>query len=115
MEAEYRLGLKDLAFEHCAKVIRDGLPKGVKLIRAGTYLSNVFPNQTDTAEVWWTFLRQKYKEEANAAVLKRVRNVIEGKVAAKEVKAWIVEADGLLSSPINGVLSAEMDRQGRAG
>ncbi|HWG43533.1 MAG TPA: hypothetical protein VN688_12165 [Gemmataceae bacterium] len=97
LETEYRIGLIDQAFKHCAKAMSDGRPKGEKLGQGGTYLSKVFPNHTQTAEAWWELLRQKFKDETSEAVLKRLRKLMDGKIAAKDVKAWIEEADGVLS------------------
>ncbi len=99
LEAEYKVGLKEQAFEHCAKAMSDGLPKEMKVIQAGAYLKPFFPDRAETAEVWWELLRLKHKDETNASILKRLRDLMEGKVAAKEVKACIEEADRALAVP----------------
>ncbi len=97
LETEYRMGLKDQALERCAKAISDGPPEDAKGIPPGSYLSKVFPNNTETAEVWWELLRQKFKDEASGAVMKRVRDLLDGKVAAKDVETWIETADRILA------------------
>jgi predicted Zn-dependent protease len=107
LEAEYRVGLKDLAFEHFIKVITDGLPKGVQIQNPGPPLDKIFPQQKETARAWWKLLRQKFRDENSAAILKRLRNLMEGKVAAKEVKTWIEESDESLSKPPNPVSPPE--------
>jgi hypothetical protein len=114
LETEYRLGLKNEAFEHCAKAIRDSLPEGAKLIRPGTYLSKVFPDQSETAQVWWELLRGKFTDDSPATLLKRVRDLMEGKIAVKDVKAWIEEADRRVSNPDGRTQPTEPARQRRA-
>jgi tetratricopeptide (TPR) repeat protein len=107
LETEYKIGLKDLAFEHCARVLSITPPGNVKKQGQGVYLSKLFPKQSEIAGEWWELLRQKHKEETNAATLKRLRELMEGKVAAKEVKTWIEEAERTLSVPkpeVNAVL-----------
>ncbi len=106
LQEEYRAGLKELAFEHCAKVLGAAQKKKVGNGAAGTvesgaanYLGQVFPQQAREAEVWWEVFRLKFKEESAAARLKRLRQLLEGKVAAEEVKAWVEEANTLLSQP----------------
>lgn len=98
---EYRAGLKDLAFEHCAKVLSVAPRKSLRRRDGGpmeeSFLAQVFPEQATVAEVWWLLFREKFKEESGAAVLKRVRQLIEGKIAAKEIKGWIEEGDLVLS------------------
>jgi tetratricopeptide (TPR) repeat protein len=99
LETEYKIGLKDLAFEHCARALSAALPGNVKKQGQGVYLSKLFPKQSEAAEEWWELLRQKHKGETNAATLKRLRDLMAGKVAAKEVKTWIEEAERALSAP----------------
>jgi Tfp pilus assembly protein PilF len=99
LETEYKIGLKDLVFEHCARALSIAAPGNVKNQGQGVYLSKLFPKQSEAAGAWWELLRQKHKDETNAATLKRLRDLMEGKVAAKEVKAWIEKADSALSEP----------------
>src|SRR5262249_25456386 len=93
LETEYKIGLKDQAFEHGARALSVS-PRGeAKMRTQSDYLPPLFPKQSETAQVWWELLRQRFKEETNAAILKRLRDLMEGKVAAKKVKGWIEEAD----------------------
>jgi tetratricopeptide (TPR) repeat protein len=112
LDAEYRLGLKDQAFEHCVRALSDSLPEGAKLHTPGIYLGKVFPDRADAASVWWSFLRAKYKEETSATVLKRLRELMSGKLEEGTVKAWIEEADRLL--PIVKFIAIAPQRQALA-
>jgi hypothetical protein len=95
---EMRAGLKERAFVHAAKALSVGAPKNWTGFRdSGTreahYFAQLFPQQSKTAEVWWTVLRRQFKDESTTAVLKRLRQLLEGKVAAKDVKTWIEQAE----------------------
>src|SRR5579884_3331769 len=63
LETEYNIGLKEQAFEHCARALSATRLGDVKVDMHGKYLGKLFPNQSATAEVWWELLRQKYKDE----------------------------------------------------
>jgi hypothetical protein len=112
LEAEYRVGLKDLAFELCVRALTDSLPEGAKFQTPEIYLGKVFPDRANAAAVWWRYLRQKYKDETAAAVLKRLRDLLDGKAKAGTVKAWVEEADRLL--PVVPNLSIALQRQALA-
>jgi tetratricopeptide (TPR) repeat protein len=118
LKEEYRAGLKERAFEHCAKGLsvspRDSVKRLDGRAPEGLYLSEVFPKQAETAEVWWGLLRQRFKEESAAKTFKRLRELIEGKVAAKEVKLWIEEAERALSAPNPRTPPAAMVQQRQA-
>jgi tetratricopeptide (TPR) repeat protein len=88
---EMRAGLKDRAFAHAAKALSVLLPKKENQtpLRGRLYLTQLFPQQTMTAEVWWSVLNGRFKDESQAALLGRLRNLLEGKAAAKDVKTWI--------------------------
>ncbi len=97
----------------------DSLPEGAKLHTPEIYLGKVFPDRADTAAVWWRFLRQKYKDETAATVLKRLRDLMDGKARAGTVKAWVEEADQLLpvvpNSPVAPQRQALADAAAAAG
>ncbi|HEY7326915.1 MAG TPA: hypothetical protein VH592_04720, partial [Gemmataceae bacterium] len=88
---EMRAGLKDRAFAHAAKALSVLPPKkeNNNSLRGRLYLTRLFPQQTMTAEVWWSVLNGRFKDESQAALLGRLRNLLEGKAAAKDVKTWI--------------------------
>src|SRR5262249_4084416 len=89
VESEYHLGLKDLAFEHCARILERvksvGSPSGL--------LGEVFPERGVEAEWWWHYCGQKFAGEGPAATMKRVRAVMEGGVSGKELAAVAREAE----------------------
>lgn len=96
LKEEMRAGLKDRAFAHAAKALSVGPPKlwsephDEAVERTWRYYSEpLFPQQTTTAQVWWCLLRLQFKDEPAAAVLKRLRELMEGKLAAKDVKQWL--------------------------
>jgi tetratricopeptide (TPR) repeat protein len=89
LKEEMRAGLKDRAFAHAAKAM--------SVEPDLDYLEQLFPHQGTTAKVWWTVLQQQFKDESSAAVLKQLRNLLEGKIAAKGIKTWIAQAEPLVS------------------
>jgi tetratricopeptide (TPR) repeat protein len=111
LETEFQLGLKDKAFEHGARALSALPPGDLKLPIQSSYLGKLFPKQTETAEVWWELLRQRFKEEPPAKTLPRLRELIEGKVAAKEVKKWIEEAERAPAVPNPGRLRPDRGRR----
>jgi tetratricopeptide (TPR) repeat protein len=98
LETEHRLGLKDQAFEHCARALElhgaDPMKGSIRSL-----LAKVFPDKVDAAIVWWTVLRRKYAAEKFPESLSRLRKLLEGKLAVKEVEELLEEsekgADGL--------------------
>jgi hypothetical protein len=89
VDVEYKLGLQDRAFEHCAGIV-------LRMHREATVsplLAHVFPEKGETAEAWWKFLRWKYPTDHASAVMKRLRNVLERKVSAKELEELVAEAE----------------------
>ncbi|HZV06978.1 MAG TPA: hypothetical protein VE999_17985 [Gemmataceae bacterium] len=95
---EMRAGLRDRAFTHAVKALSVAPPKdGSKLWREDgehRYFAALFPQHAKTAEVWWTILRRQFKDETPAAVMKRLRQLLEGKAVAKDVKKWIENDPG---------------------
>jgi predicted Zn-dependent protease len=95
IDAEYRVGLRDQALEHCARLLPPLEQPGGNWLRPQLRLlfDKVFPGKTDTAVVWWVFLRQKYHEEEIPHLLHRLRDLLAGKTPAAEVKALLEEAE----------------------
>jgi predicted Zn-dependent protease len=93
LETEYRLGLKDQAFEHCAKALALHTPDAPQKVQIRPLLAQVFPDHTDEAIVWWTVLRRKAGTEKHAQVLERLRKLLEGKTPAKELEELIADAE----------------------
>ena len=106
LETEYRLGLKDQAFEHCGKLL-DSTPLGQPAAQLPSIcLSKVFPSQGEVAEVLWDLLQARLKEEPATVVLKRLRDILEGKVEARELRAWITKTSQSLAKIANAAAEA---------
>ncbi len=102
LDAEYKVGLKEQALEHCGKLLvvleaRDDQPN----LAARPLFAKVFPDKTDAAVVWWSLLRQKYSSEDALQRLRRLRDLLDGKTPPAEVKALLeeVERDGAVPRP----------------
>jgi tetratricopeptide (TPR) repeat protein len=95
LETEYRLGLKDQAFAHCARALALNRPDGPPRVQIRSFLAKVFPDDQDTAVVWWTILRRKHAAEAPQKLLGRVRDLLAGKTPAADVRALIDDAPHL--------------------
>ncbi len=93
LKEELRAGLKDRAFAHAAKALTVAPPKNRNDLNSNAlaqlYLPQLFGQQASIAEVWWFVLRRQFEDESPAAVLVRLRNLMEGRIAAKDVRAWI--------------------------
>jgi tetratricopeptide (TPR) repeat protein len=81
VDAEYRSGLKEQAVEHCARILEISQDAGA----ARRLFEKVFPGKTDTAEVWWTFLRQHQPNQPAGARLKLIARLLEGKGDAQDL------------------------------
>jgi hypothetical protein len=111
LDAEYRAGLKDQAFTHCARILEVSRHKDwPSNLFARTFLAKVSPDKTEMADVWWDILRKKYPAETTDVVLQRVRDVIEGKADRKAVKEWLEEADRITGE----VPPLDLDRRQQA-
>jgi tetratricopeptide (TPR) repeat protein len=89
---EMRAGLRDRAFAHAAKALSIAPPKILRnsagKSRGSRYFAILFPQHAKTAEVWWVVLRRQFQDEQPAAAMNRLRQLLEGRIAAKEVKTW---------------------------
>jgi Tfp pilus assembly protein PilF len=79
IEAEYQVGLADLAFEHAGRALTAERSDG----NVEFLLKRLFPRPA-TAEVWWQFFRGKYAGEAPATRLKRLRDFLARKTAGRD-------------------------------
>jgi tetratricopeptide (TPR) repeat protein len=68
-EAEYRLGLREQAFEHAAVVLSKAWNTSL--------LPTLFPECRDTAGVWWTFFCRKHPQEPREITLRRLRGFLQ--------------------------------------
>ncbi len=105
---EIRAGLKDRAFAHAAQAMGAAPPKDRKDLTKEEleqfYLERLFPQQTKMAQIWWAILRRQFKNDPPAAVLNRLRELMEGRIAAKEVKKWVEQAEHWEPLPTLGAL-----------
>jgi tetratricopeptide (TPR) repeat protein len=108
LEEEYRAGLIELAFTHAGKAMSVRLPPGTVqgydgLFRADEmYITQLFPQESSTARNLWGMLRTNlFNDKTNAITLKRLRDLMEGKIPAKEVKTWIEQAETLVTKSAN--------------
>jgi hypothetical protein len=93
LETEYRLGLKDQAFEHCARALALHTPDATMQVQIRPLLAQVFPEQVDAAIVWWTVLRRKHTAEKHTQILQRLRQLLDGKTPAKELEGLLAESE----------------------
>jgi predicted Zn-dependent protease len=115
IEVEYRLGLEEQAFEHCARALSMTKDAGRQI----RLMEKVFPSHGETAASLWFFRRQKASEEPPATTMRRLRDVLEGKLRDRELKDflalppnWAPPRDQLAKGTIARLevfLNAEMD------
>lgn len=87
IEAEHRLGLTDRAFEHFAQALAAMKDPAWQ----ARMFSRLFPTHPEAADVWFAVLLPRHSgKEADA--LKQVRDLLAGKLPAKEVTQLINEA-----------------------
>jgi hypothetical protein len=112
LKEEMRAGLKDRAFAHAAKALSVAPPKNGRPrdneARERLYVAPLFPQQTNTAEAWWTVLRRQFKYESPAVVLKRLQTLLEGKAQAKDVTKWIEQAEKWVWETQRPVVSSDI-------
>lgn len=101
LKEEMNAGLKDRAFAHAAKALSVAGPARAgpsNETRLWLYFEQLFPRQSTTAGLWWHMLRRQFPDESTTAVLKRLRELMEGKAAAKDVKSCVERAEDFLHS-----------------
>lgn len=91
---EYRLGRKDQAFEHAARALAAVKSTG----NQARLLDKVFPGRGESAGYWWRFLRSKHANEDASATMKRLREVMTGKLPAKDLTALAEEAEQTMAA-----------------
>lgn len=80
IDAEYRAGLRDRAFEHLAQALPVGPRNGDP---TSSLFPKVFGERAVAAESLWAFLRQKTPAEKPVDTLKTLRGLLGGKLPAK--------------------------------
>jgi hypothetical protein len=89
VQVEFRLGLKEEAFEHCARA----LVANPSIFAQTRLLKKILPGQEETAQVWWMVLRKKQASEEAAVSMKTLRRLLAGKIKGKELKTLIEDAE----------------------
>ena len=104
IESEARAGMTDEAFEHAAKVLTISKDQtwGLRLFKI------LYPSKKETAVEWWLFLRGQKKDDAPAVTMKKLRDLFDGKVPAKEV-AELLTAWEKAKDPAVKALAANFD------
>lgn len=90
VEAEFSLGLKDQAFAHCARMLARVKEEDFPYRGA---LYPVFPQQAETAAVWWRLLRRKYPDDEATATMTRLRRLLSGKTKGQELDDLLAEVE----------------------
>jgi tetratricopeptide (TPR) repeat protein len=89
IEKEMELGLKNQALEHVAAVL--GLvPVERDLSRV---LESAFPGQAEEAELWWKFLRFKHTNVPPVELLKRLADIMDGRLPPSELRQWARDSE----------------------
>jgi tetratricopeptide (TPR) repeat protein len=88
VETEFRMGLKDQAFEHGALLLAKTHTEDPLAV-----LASLFPKQASLALSWWRYFRTKSPKEDAAPAMKRVRGLIEGTLAEPGYTGLLQEAE----------------------
>ncbi len=103
IKTEARLGLSDLVVEHAAKCL-DGLTKAGLEDNFQTLIEPIFGEDGKLlALAWWNLMRQNAPNDDVAIVLKRVRDIMKGKLDPKLTADWLKK------------MEAKADREGIKG
>ncbi len=88
VEAEWRVGRKDQAFEHGARVLAVSKSRGRDIRLLGQY----FPGKGRMAAEWWKFLRSKSPTEPPPTTMSRLRGILAGKVRGTALDSLVGSA-----------------------
>jgi tetratricopeptide (TPR) repeat protein len=103
IDTERELGFIDQALAHCARI----LPREEKLDQLPKLFGQVFTDRGNEALVWWKFFRQKHPRDKIEGGLKRLREVFEKKLSARDFTALAKELEKAAANLAN------KDEQGR--
>jgi hypothetical protein len=87
VRAESRVGLRDLAAKHAAESVAQ-LQKAGQIDGFGDLFEPVFGDDKDLAQAWWRLFRKEKPDEAPADAMKRIREIIAGKLDRKALDEW---------------------------
>lgn len=89
LEAEGKLGLRDLQRGHAARIL--SLPE--KENNLGWVFHTLYPEQAQGAAVWWEFLRRKFPQEPTADTLGRLEKLVGASVDVAMLTALSAELE----------------------
>lgn len=91
--AELRVGLRELAVQHCARALAATEETTSRSVRV-RLLGRLFPGKGGAAEAWWEFLRKRFPGEKPPAILQKLGERLAGQVPAEELKDMVAQATG---------------------
>jgi tetratricopeptide (TPR) repeat protein len=92
VETEKRLGMKEQAFEHCARALLVTPPSPFGQTRL---LKKVLNGQEETAQAWWSVLRKKQSSEEATVTMKSLRKLLGGDIKGKELFTLANDMDAM--------------------
>lgn len=101
IKTEARVGLRDLAADHCAKMIA-ALSKSGQVDGFTQLLEPIFGDDKIVALTWWRLFRNDKPEEDPAVAMKRVREIMSGKLEAKKFDDWVARMEKSPPTNIGG-------------
>ncbi|MCE9530493.1 MAG: hypothetical protein K8T89_05090 [Planctomycetes bacterium] len=97
IKAEVRVNLRDEAMAHAAVVIEKLRASGQPEF-AGNLLEPIFNDNKDIAMAWWVLFRKHDPKEDAVLAMKRVRDILVGKLERKQADDWI---EKMLKEPMD--------------
>jgi tetratricopeptide (TPR) repeat protein len=92
---EARFGDKESAFTHAAALLRRPT-----FTRQTALVEQLFGDNSDGAEMWWTFLRRQNPQADHAALLKQIHSIMVGTIGRAELTGLVgVVAEGIAGIP----------------
>lgn len=88
IKTEARVGLTDLAADHCAKILVV-LAKVGQIDGLTQLLEPVFGDDKEIALTWWRLFRSAKPDEDALLAMKRLREMLNGKLAEKDFVEWV--------------------------
>lgn len=90
VKAEARIGLRDKAYDHAATALEKMRKNGQEHLMRGV-LEPLFGDDKESALMWWELFRKDAANEEAPVAMKRVRELLLGKLPRKELDEWIAK------------------------